>query len=90
MNISLNPHFEDAPKCQGTLARTLTYAAQPVFGLPQDTDAGCYRIVGAKCHRIRVGWVNSFIVNPTFPHEFVGLRKACNPTYAAPFKTFDG
>ena len=30
-----------------------------------------------------VGWVNSFIVNPTFPHEYVGLRKACNPTYAA-------
>gem|GEM_PF-3993712 len=30
----------------------------------------------------QVGWANGSIVNPTFPHDNVGLRKARSPTYA--------
>ena len=38
-----------------------------------------------KSNQCRVGWVSSFIVNPAFPYECVGLRKdATQPTRLPP------
>jgi len=42
-------------------------------------------------NRVTVGWANGSIVNPTFPHESVGLRKdAAQPTPLLPIPAYIG